>query len=92
MLTRPGTLITQEDIEVLKVPTYIVAIENDPLFPDDVRKKGIQILETNKIEHEVKVYSDVPHGFAVLGDYDDVKIKSSQSQAYSEMLGWLQAH
>ncbi|KAF2753827.1 alpha/beta-hydrolase [Pseudovirgaria hyperparasitica] len=87
-----GTLVTQEDIEGLKVPTYVVAIENDPLFPDEIRKEGVKTLETNKIEHEVKLYSGVPHGFAVLGDYDDAKIKSSQTQAYSEMLGWLQAH
>jgi hypothetical protein len=34
----------------------------------------------------------VPHGFAVLGDYDDPKIKQSQSQAFGQMLGWIQSH
>jgi dienelactone hydrolase len=36
--------------------------ENDQLFPDDIREQGRQYLETNGIEHEVKVYSGVPHG------------------------------
>lgn len=92
VLTSLGTLVTQEDLEVLKVPTYIVAIKDDPLFPDDIRERGIKVLETNKVEVEVKVYTGVPHGFAVYGDYEDATIKSSQMQAYSEMLGWLQAH
>jgi len=44
------------------------------------------------VEHEVKIYPGVPHGFAVLGDYEDPKIKEAQQQAFGEMLGWLQAH
>ena len=36
--------------------------ENDQLFPDEVREEGKAYLETNKIEHEIKVYPNVPHG------------------------------
>jgi dienelactone hydrolase len=87
-----GTQITPEDISGLKVPTFLVCVENDPLFPDDVRNAGIEALETAKIEHEVKVYPEVPHGFAVLGDYEDAKIVSAQEAAFAQMLGWLQSH
>jgi hypothetical protein len=49
-------------------------------------------MENNKIEHEIQVFSDVPHGFAVYGDYEDSKIKKSQAQAFGQMLGWIQSH
>lgn len=37
-------------------------LENDQLFPDDVRLAGQKHLEESGIEHEIKVYPDVPHG------------------------------
>jgi hypothetical protein len=31
-------------------------------------------------------------GFAVIGQYDDLKIKEAQEQAFIQMLSWLKAH
>jgi len=87
-----GTQIAPEDISNLKVPTIMVCVQDDPLFPNEVRTEGIAELEKNGLEHEVKVYPEVPHGFAVFGDYDDPKIKEAQRTAFGQMLGWLQAH
>ncbi|KIW03004.1 uncharacterized protein PV09_05662 [Verruconis gallopava] len=87
-----GTQITPDDIGAVKVPVSIICVEDDPLFPDEVRKAGEVLLEKTAVEHEIKVYPNVPHGFAVLGDYADLKIKEAQQQAFAEMLGWLQAH
>lgn len=91
-LTILGTSITKEDIEAIKVPISMACVENDQLFPDETREDGEKALEKAGIDHEVKVYPGVPHGFAVLGDYDDDKIKASQTDAFGQMLGWLQAH
>jgi dienelactone hydrolase len=88
-----GTMVTREDMEAIKAPIYIAAVENDPLFPEDeVLNPGRKALEKNGVEHEIEVFSGVPHGFAVLGDYDDPKIKQSQVQAFGQMLGWIQGH
>lgn len=88
-----GTMVTKEDLEAVKVPIYIAAVKDDPLFSEDeVLTPGRRAMEKNNIEHEVRVYPEVPHGFAVLGDYDDPKIKQSQAQAFGEMLGWIQSH
>ncbi|KAI9787565.1 MAG: hypothetical protein M1839_000096 [Geoglossum umbratile] len=57
-----GTLITKEDIEAVKSPVSMACVENDQLFPDDVRVQGCKYLETNNVQHEVKVYKNVPHG------------------------------
>jgi dienelactone hydrolase len=87
-----GTQITPDDISNVKVPVAIICVENDPLFPDEVRQAGTEALAKAGIEHEVKVYPEVPHGFAVLGDYNDPKIKEAQQSAFGQMLGWLQGH
>lgn len=87
-----GTQILPEDIGGLKVPTCLICVENDSLFPDDIRMAGIAELEKAGLEHEVRVYPEVPHGFAVYGDYDDPKIQEAQRSAFGHMLGWLQAN
>lgn len=87
-----GTMITKQDIEAIKAPISMACVENDGLFPDETREEGKTALEKSGVEHEIRVYSGVPHGFAVLGDYEDEKIKTSQQHAYEQMLGWLQVH
>lgn len=87
-----GTLVTAEDIQSVKVPTMMVCVENDALFPDDVREQGKASLELNGVDHEVKVFDGVPHGFAVVGDYDDATIKTKQKEAFESMCGWLEKY
>ncbi|CAF9938429.1 MAG: hypothetical protein HETSPECPRED_001067 [Heterodermia speciosa] len=87
-----GTLITQEDIEKLKAPISLACTENDPLFPDEVRSSGEKFLVEQKINHEMRVYPGVPHGFAVVGEYEDAKIKEAQEAAFEQMIQWLKSH
>lgn len=86
-----GTGVTPTDIASVKVPVSLICVQDDPMFPEEIWKAGEDALVKSGIEHEVKIYPGVPHGFAVLGDYDDTKIKEAQQQAFGEMLGWLQA-
>nr|POE65347.1 hydrolase tropi [Quercus suber] len=87
-----GTQITENDFENVKIPTSVVAVEDDPLFPDHVREGGKRMMEANSVESELKVYPGVPHGFAVLGDYDDATIMEKQEEAFGQMLAWLKMH
>ncbi|KAK3062587.1 hypothetical protein LTR53_019301, partial [Teratosphaeriaceae sp. CCFEE 6253] len=87
-----GTDITVADLEGTAVPTCVVAVSDDPLFPDHVRKQGVAAIEKKGLKHEVHVYEGVPHGFAVLGDYADGSIVEKQKEAFKQMLGWLQGH
>lgn len=54
------TLWRQYDSVYREVLTY--PVENDQLFPDEVREAGRAHLEEKQIKHEVKVYAGVPHG------------------------------
>ena len=87
-----GTQVSKEDVANTSVPMCIVAVKDDPLFPDEVREEGTKALEAKKLEHEVKVYPGVPHGFAVFGDYQDSKIVDAQKEAFQQMLAWLKSH
>jgi len=55
-------LITVDDIKAIKKPVSFACIEDDGFFPEDVRAAGEKHLQEMGIEHEMKVYSKVPHG------------------------------
>ncbi|KAK7969449.1 Hydrolase tropI [Apiospora saccharicola] len=87
-----ATLVSPSDFEGLKQPISLVCVESDPMFPDEVRTKGEDIMSKANLEHEVQVYPGVPHGFAVIGDYEDAHIKDAQVTAHEQMLKWLKEH
>ncbi|KAI4272592.1 MAG: hypothetical protein LQ337_005205 [Flavoplaca oasis] len=91
-----GQAIKDEEQGVVKVAPQIkagaIAHENDQLFPDDVRAEGQKYLVDSGMEHEIQVFPGVPHGFAVVGEYDDPKIMEAQKAAFEQMLSWLQSH
>ncbi|KIW24382.1 hypothetical protein, variant [Cladophialophora immunda] len=87
-----ATLVTREDLKAIKAPLTMVCVENDPLFPDEVLEVGRKHLAASRIEHEIKTYPEVPHGFAVYGDYDSPEIKRAQAAAFQQMLDWLKSH
>ncbi|KAF2711643.1 alpha/beta-hydrolase [Pleomassaria siparia CBS 279.74] len=88
-----GTMVLKEELEGIKAPVYIVAVKDDPLLPEEeLLNPARTTLEKKGVEHQVQVFSDVPHGFAVLGDYTEPKIVQAQAQAYGEMLGWIKGH
>lgn len=87
-----ATLVTKEDFEGTKSPLVFVCVENDQLFGEDVREYGENYLKENNVESEFKTYTGVPHGFGVMGEYEDAKIISAQMEAFNQMLAWLKAH
>ncbi|GAP89553.2 putative dienelactone hydrolase [Rosellinia necatrix] len=87
-----ATLVSSEDFGSLKSPVSLVCVENDPMFPDEVRIAGEEAMSKSNLEHEVQVYPGVPHGFAVVGDYADSHIKEAQATAYEQILKWLNEH
>ena len=87
-----GAMITKDDLESVRRPLAVVAVEGDNLFPDDVREQGKAALELNGIEHDIRTFEGVPHGFAVVGDYGEEAIKEKQAEAFELMASWLEAH
>jgi hypothetical protein len=57
-----GTQIVPADIASVTVPMSLVCVEDDPLFPEEIRKAGEDALVKSGVEHEFKIYPGVPHG------------------------------
>lgn len=87
-----GASVQPEDFEGVSVPLTLVCVEDDPLFSEEVRKAGEDIMSKANLEHEVQVYPGVPHGFAVVGEYGDDAIQDAQATAYEQMLKWIKEH
>ncbi len=87
-----ATLVGKEDFEGTKSPLAFICVENDQLFDEEVREYGENYLKEDNVEAKFKTYSGVPHGFGVVGEYEDTKIKTAQAQAFDQMLAWLKAH
>ncbi|KFA66346.1 hypothetical protein S40285_01263 [Stachybotrys chlorohalonatus IBT 40285] len=84
--------VVPDDFQDVKVPLTLVCVEDDPLFPDEVRSAGEDAMSNANLEHQVSVYPGVPHGFAVVGEYTDPNIRQAQAAAFDQMLDWIQNH
>lgn len=87
-----ATQVSVSDLENCAIPLGIVAVEEDSLFPDHILDMGVEKLKEKGVEHELEVYTGMPHGFAVMGDYEDPNIREKQQQAFQQMLSWLKSH
>ncbi|RKF59021.1 Hydrolase tropI [Erysiphe neolycopersici] len=87
-----ATLVSKEDFRSIKSPLCFICVENDQLYPEEIKQYGEQSLKYDKIDCEFKTYKDVPHGFGVVGEYESAKIKAAQSDAFNHVLSWLQRH
>jgi len=87
-----ATLVAREDFEGTEAPLSFICVDDDQLFPNEVREYGENSLKEKDVKYEFKTYSGVPHGFAVFGEYEDAKIKSAQGEAFGQMLSWLKAY
>ena len=87
-----ATLVTREDVRAVQVPLCVVAVQDDPLFPEEVLEVGRQAWAAAGVDCQIEVFQGVPHGFAVLGEYADKSIKAEQERAWTVMGGWLDGH
>ncbi|KAL2918585.1 hypothetical protein HK105_201986 [Polyrhizophydium stewartii] len=74
-----------------KAALFIVA-ENDMVLPLRSVERIRGILAAQKAVHEVKLFKDMIHGFAVRGlDLDD-KVRKARDEALVDTVKWLRAH
>lgn len=57
-----ATAVTREDFTGAKSPLLLLCIENDNLFPDDIREAGEETLKANGVDYKLDIYPGVPHG------------------------------
>ncbi|CAD6272206.1 unnamed protein product [Miscanthus lutarioriparius] len=83
------SLLTVDDIKEIKCPISILGAEIDKTSPPELLKEFQQILSANSgIDHFVKIFPGVAHGWAVRYSDDDVAAVRSAAEALHDMTHW----
>lgn len=85
--------VTIEDIKAVQVPTAILAAETDHSTPVSVIEEFQTALASQAgVEHFVKVYPGVVHGWTVRYDPNDEEVVKKAEEAHTDMIAWFQKH
>ncbi|CAN4113487.1 unnamed protein product [Withania somnifera] len=88
VILHPGP-ITVDEINEVKVPTAILAAEQDPIFPPEQAKLlGDALSKKSEIESFVKIFPGVEHGWTVRYNVDNEVVVKAAEEAHSDMLNW----
>jgi len=83
------SLLTDDDIKEVKCPISILGAEIDRSSPPELLKQFGQILSANsEIDHFVKIFPGVAHGWAVRYSDDDASAVASAKEALQDMSHW----
>ncbi|XP_059632574.1 endo-1,3;1,4-beta-D-glucanase-like isoform X2 [Cornus florida] len=83
------SFVTSDDIQRVKVPISILGAEIDKLSPPELLKKFDGALNAmSEVDHFVKIFPGVAHGWTVrCKDEDEAAVKSAE-EAHRDMLNW----
>ncbi|KAL6865125.1 hypothetical protein ACP4OV_016276 [Aristida adscensionis] len=85
------SLLAVDDIKEVKCPISILGAEIDKSTPPELIKQFDQILSANSgsgIDHFVKIFPGVAHGWAVRFSNDDAAAVKSAEEALQDMTDW----
>ena len=86
----PTFLAIPGDIDPVRKPLSIALGGKDSLV-DEKTRGGIQDVMENKmgVPHEIRVYEDQVHGFALRGDWSNENDKKAMDEATQQGIDWL---
>ncbi|XP_062231322.1 endo-1,3;1,4-beta-D-glucanase-like isoform X1 [Phragmites australis] len=83
------SLLTVDDMKEVKCPISMLGAENDKSTPPELLKQFEQVLSDNSaIDHFVKIFPGVAHGWAVRYSDNDAAAVKSAEEALRDMTGW----
>ncbi|KAJ1262783.1 hypothetical protein BS78_09G136600 [Paspalum vaginatum] len=83
------SLLTVDDIKEVKCPISMLGAEIDKTSPPELLKEFEQVLSANSgVDHFVKIFPGVAHGWAVRYSVDDVAAVRSAEEALHDMTHW----
>ena len=90
MACHPSLVALPGDFEGVTKPLSIALGDQDSLV-DDKTRGGIQdtLAKKTDVPHEIRIYADQVHGFAVRGDWSDDKDKKAMDEALQQGIEWL---
>ncbi|XP_062180782.1 endo-1,3;1,4-beta-D-glucanase-like [Phragmites australis] len=86
-------LVTVDDMKEIKCPIEVLGGELDALSPPKLVHQFERALEQNKaIDHFVKIFPRVPHGFACRYNSSDPFSVKTAEEARKDMISWFGKH
>ncbi|KAL6620220.1 hypothetical protein ACP70R_035359 [Stipagrostis hirtigluma subsp. patula] len=86
-------LVTVDDMKDIKCPIAVLGGEYDSLSPPKLVHQFERALEQNeRIDHFVKIFPRVPHGFACRYDSSDPFAVKTADEARADMISWFRKH
>ncbi|KAK1414148.1 hypothetical protein QVD17_29889 [Tagetes erecta] len=83
------TFVTLDDIKEVKVPVAILAAEFDKISPPEVVKQFETALQAKpEVDHFVKIFPGVSHGWTVRYKDEDIATAKSADEAHQDLLDW----
>ncbi|KAL8189440.1 hypothetical protein R6Q57_029006 [Mikania cordata] len=82
------SFVTLDDIKEVKVPIAILSAEIDDQSPPELIKEFEAALVANEVNHFVKIYPGVKHGWVVRYNDDDAAEVESAKEAQQDLVDW----
>ncbi|KAI3803236.1 hypothetical protein L1987_31385 [Smallanthus sonchifolius] len=80
--------VTLEDIKGVKIPIAILSAEIDNISPPELIKEFEAALVANEVDHSVKIYPGVTHGWVLRYKDDDAAEVKSAEEAQQDLVDW----
>ncbi|XP_071742044.1 endo-1,3;1,4-beta-D-glucanase-like [Rutidosis leptorrhynchoides] len=83
------TFVTLDDIKGVKVPVAVLGAEIDRISPPEVVKQFKAALQAKpEVDHFVKIYPGVSHGWTVRYRDEDITSTKYAQEAHQDLLDW----
>ncbi|KAI7738508.1 hypothetical protein M8C21_000212, partial [Ambrosia artemisiifolia] len=83
------TFVTLDDIKGVKVPVAILGAEFDQISPPELVKQFEDALQAKpEVDHFVKIYPGVSHGWTVRYRDEDVTAGKRAQEAHQDLVDW----
>ncbi|GJM88509.1 hypothetical protein PR202_ga04580 [Eleusine coracana subsp. coracana] len=83
------SVVTVDDIKEVKCPISILGAEIDKISPPELVRQFEQVLSaTSGVDHFVKIFPGVSHGWSVRYSHDDASAVKSAEEALADMMDW----
>ncbi|PWA64580.1 alpha/beta-Hydrolases superfamily protein [Artemisia annua] len=82
------SFVSLDDVKGVKVPTGILGAEIDKMSPPELVKEFEAALKANQIEHFVKIYPGVSHGWTVRYNDEEEAVVKCAFEAHQDLVNW----
>lgn len=86
--TAHPSLLTNEEIEAIGVPTQVLSPEHDPIYTEELKTHTKEWLPKTGLYYEYIDFPGLAHGFATRGDQNNKEQKDGLDKALQDFVNF----